>query len=73
MPAILETALAIESYGAAAVLGSRLITRCEFRQFSAALNIYRAYKGMQASGDYAGWAERNPELYKIISWAQSED
>lgn len=40
--------------------------------YSTAINVYQAFRSREASGDFAAWAERYPELHRLLIWAQKE-
>jgi hypothetical protein len=39
----------------------------EMTRLSAALNVYNAVRSWRVSDDWAGWAKRNPESWRMVS------
>lgn len=45
----------------------------ELRSMMIANNIYEAYRSRERSGDWAGWAEANPEANEMLNRAMMID
>lgn len=72
MPAVLGTAKAIRQYGAAAIIGNRVLTVAEVRTMNTALNIADAWAAREASKEWAKWAEANPQAARLLAWAMED-
>jgi hypothetical protein len=60
----------IQTYGAAAVIGSRQLSVFEMRCMYASHNVYMAYKQRKASTDWAKWTQENPELAELLLYVE---
>lgn len=75
MPREYELWLAIEAYGAQAVLG-RIIGAGEARRMAAVRNVIMAYKSRDAYRDengasnWAEWARRHPDMAQVLAMAE---
>lgn len=56
----------VNRFGAMAVFG-RAMTPGELERLSMVDNVIRAYQSRKASGDWAKWAEQNPEYARLLA------
>ncbi len=69
MPRELELYSVIQTYGAAAVMGRSNLGYGEIRRMNIALQVVRHYRERAASGDWAKWAENNPQAAALLNQA----
>ena len=67
---MLETAYAVERFGAWAVYG-RQLTANEMRQMALAADLAAAYKSRAASESFAAWASKNPAAARLLGEAEA--
>jgi len=67
---MLETAHAVNRYGAWAVYGRPLMAD-EMRLMAMANDLETAYKSRAASESYATWAQKNPGLARLLGDAEA--
>lgn len=68
-PPELELAWQMEVYHALPERGGlRDQVAGELRRCNAASNAYRTMRAFRQSRDWAGWAQQNPEAYRLIAW-----
>ena len=64
-----ELAMAVDRYGAAAIIGSRPMTANEVIGMNWARSVVTAYQSRKAAKSATEWVKRNPELSKLLDWA----
>jgi len=62
----------IETYGVAAIMNRNYLGVGEIRRMEAATNVIDGYKSRQASGNWAEWTAKHPELSKILTELEIE-
>ncbi len=69
-PPGLATLSYIDRFGVKAVLGKDVLSYGEIQRMLTEENIVKAFSSRKASGDWAKWAQENPQDEKLLTQAE---